>query len=945
MKYTTTFVLALTWMCFCSALNLHAQFSEGTGTASDPFKIKTADDLNNVRNYADKHFRLMNDIDLTSFLQSSTEGWLPIENFSGYFHGGGYKINGLWINRPTVDYVGFFGANSGTIDSLMLIISDDITGRIYVGGFVGDNSGTIIQCGVEGGSSITISGNRAGGFAGNNSNILSHCYSTISSSANLYYISTSQVEVSSYSGGLIGYNAGTISDCYATGNSSSSAVYNSYSGGFVGYSTETISNCYATGNSTAFPGTQYNSGGDSGGFVGYSTGTISNCYATGTATTTAPATSYSSYSGGFVGVYNAGTINNCYAAGQVISNIYKGAFAGYCSYSNNFSQCYYNFDINGLAAIGYDGYSKNVSSNNIVGVNTAEMKSKSTFVNWDFYNIWTIENEEDYPYLYSNMPPNKIFIDGEVSSCGNFTQTYTINEENINSWDVINGTIISGQLSNTINIKWDNVSWDGIIRVSNNSSVGTKYVKLTKLPQPTIRGNMNSIAGNTESYSTEYGMSNYNWTVTGGDIIDGLGTQEITVLWKNAKDGHITLNYTNEGGCSASIVTDSLVHIKQLFANGDGSINSPYIIKTAEQLDNIRIMPDAVYSLANDIDLTDYLKNTATGWNTIPNFSGTFDGRFFKIKGLWINQVNNDNIGLFAANNGTIENVYVEIDSKGIYGNNYVSGLAANNYGTILQCSVKEGSLTSKGTDVGSLVGRNQGIINLCYSINTVVWGTEGVGGLLGSTWGVDAKIQQCYAINTVVGSQYVGGLIGDMYDATCNQSYSASIVEAGNYTGGFLGFNGNGIIAGCYYDAYNSGQASGLGNDDSQANNIRAKQPSEMLSRSTFLGWDFNNVWTNTDGETYPYFRWQDIVPTPPSAIGRIQSNQQPLTVYPNPTNGMVYIQCIPQSLVSIYNSIGKLVHQFITKQDETGVDMSAYPVGIYIFRTENQIIKVIKK
>ena len=99
MKYKFTFALALTLMCLCSVFTLHAQFSGGgTGTATDPFKIKTADDLNNVRNYigsshADKHFRLMNNIDLTTFLSNYNEGWLPIgdnsNRFTGYFHGGG----------------------------------------------------------------------------------------------------------------------------------------------------------------------------------------------------------------------------------------------------------------------------------------------------------------------------------------------------------------------------------------------------------------------------------------------------------------------------------------------------------------------------------------------------------------------------------------------------------------------------------------------------------------------------------------------------------------------------------------------------------------------------------------------------------------------------------------------------------------------------------------
>ena len=87
MKKTFSFALVLTMMSLCSVFSLHAQFSGGgSGTESDPFKIKTAEDLNNVRNYigdshADKHFRLMNDVDLTAFLSNYNEGWLFFRKF------------------------------------------------------------------------------------------------------------------------------------------------------------------------------------------------------------------------------------------------------------------------------------------------------------------------------------------------------------------------------------------------------------------------------------------------------------------------------------------------------------------------------------------------------------------------------------------------------------------------------------------------------------------------------------------------------------------------------------------------------------------------------------------------------------------------------------------------------------------------------------------------
>jgi len=1104
MKCTTTFALALTLMCFCSVSNLHAQFSGGgTGTASDPFKIKTADDLNNVRNYigssnTDKHFRLMNDIDLTAFLSNYNEGWLPIgdgsNRFTGYFHGGGYKINGLWINRPTVDYVGFFGANSSTIDSLTITVSTkNISGRNYTGGFVGDNSGTIAGCSVEGGSLVSVSGdNYIAGFTGNNSNALSSCHATVSSSSNdnsgglvgyntgnltNCYASGSSLShynysgglignntgnltncyasgsssSSTYSGGLIGYNAGTIISCYATGNSSVSGG-NTYSGGLIGYNTASINNCYATGNSSssAFSNSwNYYAYAYSGGLIGYNTSytnTISNCYATGNSSSTSSNPWYNyayAYSGGFVGYLDGGNISNCYSVGQVTSNAPMGSggsFAGYCGSPNNLSQCYYNSDITGsMSSVG-----NNVGNSNALGVTTTGMKLKNTFANWDFNTVWTIDESITYPYLL-NMPD---YIEGQTSVCPNSTQSYsTYSGQSNYVWTITNGSIVLGQSTNKITVKWNNNTNSAKITVTYNTTTAAKNITIIPLPKPTIAGDMNPTTGTTVYYSTETNMSDYAWTVTGGDIISGQGTAQISVKWdcSSATAGHIKINYSNENGCSAAAATDSTVNKQaspaptisgelqpytgisvtytteygmtnyswtvtggeivsgqgtqqitvlwtstsgkltvqydnqygctvssdlvvtpvQLFSGGAGTADNPYIIKTAEQLDNIRTMSGAFYSLANDIDLTDYLKNTITGWNPIPDFSGSFDGRFFKIKGLWINQSNSDNLGLFAANTGTIENVYVTIDSKGIYGNNYIGGLVANNIGNINQCAVTEGSITAKGDNIGGLVGYNNGgAIVGSYSSNTIIWGNQYVGGLVGSNSGYvdnynirNAKIHQSYSINTVVGSGYTGGLVGAMSwfsswyygtaTATLSQSYSAGIVSGGDYTGGFLGYNDNGTITGCYYDEETSNQYDGLGNpDDSQYANIKAQYTSDMMKQKTFLAWDFANVWKISELESYPYFKWQELAPTPPpSSIKQIYTSNNSLIIYPNPTYGIIMIECEPNSMLQIYNLSGKMLYQKTSASDKETIDLSAYPNGVYLIKAGSQYARIIKK
>ena len=113
---------------------LFGQFAAGDGSEGNPYQITTAEQLNNVRDYlgeaySDKHFMLVNDIDLTAYLASGGAGhndgafWEPIgyviydwddsnhdyNFFYGKFDGNNKKIIGLKINRTTTNFVGLFG--------------------------------------------------------------------------------------------------------------------------------------------------------------------------------------------------------------------------------------------------------------------------------------------------------------------------------------------------------------------------------------------------------------------------------------------------------------------------------------------------------------------------------------------------------------------------------------------------------------------------------------------------------------------------------------------------------------------------------------------------------------------------------------------------------------------------------------------------------------------
>jgi hypothetical protein len=93
----------------------------------------------------------------------------------------------------------------------------------------------------------------------------------------------------------------------------------------------------------------------------------------------------------------------------------------------------------------------------------------------------------------------------------------------------------------------------------------TFTITVNPRPVPTISGNtpvcLNS-SGNV--YTTEAGMTNYVWTVTGGTIDAGQGTNSISVTWTAVGNQTITVTYTNPNGCNPLAPTSYTVVVTQL---------------------------------------------------------------------------------------------------------------------------------------------------------------------------------------------------------------------------------------------------------------------------------------------------------------------------------------------------------------------------------------------
>ena len=255
-----------------------------------------------------------------------------------------------------------------------------------------------------------------------------------------------------------------------------------------------------------------------------------------------------------------------------------------------------------------------------------------------------------------------------------------------------------------------------------------------------------------------------------------------------------------------------------IFKNGSGTEADPYIITNAMELDAVRGCLFLICKLGNDIDLTAYLasggdgyaKWGAKGWLPIGDditlatygsaFSGSLDGAGYKITGLWIDRSDMSYMGLFSDTyNAKIKNLGIVIDARGVSGSYPVGGLmGANRGGSIENCYVIGGNVSSKENYIGGLVGFQQNSrIENCYSYVDITGTGTGIGGLVGIQSG--GSILNCYSTGNVSGTNFGGGFVGVVSGGSITNCYATGNVKiTGNYAGGFSGYD-DGSIVNCY--------------------------------------------------------------------------------------------------------------------------------------------------
>jgi streptogramin lyase len=646
-----------------------------------------------------------------------------------------------------------------------------------------------------------------------------------------------------------------------------SGDYSHYLGGQVGWLRGTISNCYSTGSVTGGNSSYYPVGGLVGCNYG---GNIINCHST-------VAVTGKTYLGGLVGynyfgstsitIVNPGTIINCYSTGSVSSVSGSSAVGGLVGRLNGtIINCYSKGTVtdNGGGLVGWyeSGYIINCYFLDTSGpdngygtpLTDAQMKQQSSFVGWDFVYVWQISEGVSYPQL--RVP----------------------------------GTYSGG--SGTASDPYQITTVEDLLTLAGNMGHYDEHFILT------ADINLDSYSFTTAVIAPDMDNTEYPPYMLSGIAFEG--------TFDGA--GHKIINLTiNTNGVEN--------YLLGLFGYVSGVV-------TNLGVENVHITGG---------DSSCYVGGLAGIGGTISNCHST---------GIVTAGDESERLGGLVGRSGTISNCYSTVS---VTGHSRVGGLEGTGY-TISNC-YSLGDVI--GTDnVGGLVGWGNSSISNCYSLGDVT-GTHNVGGLVGWNW--SGAIRNCYATGNVSsGGDCVGGLVGVIGSAnpagTVANCYSTGNVSGTNYVGGLVGYLYQGGVDSSYFLDV-SGPNNGYGTPLTDA---------QMKQQSSFVGWDFLTIWNIVESQTYPFFRWAY------SAVDQPWPGHVPaatilaiLSLAPNPFSPSTEVSL--QSRVSgpvtmeIYDVSGKLVRSVLLGdlgpglhrakwdgRDAGGANVSS---GVYFIRVRNPV------
>ena len=237
-------------------------------------------------------------------------------------------------------------------------------------------------------------------------------------------------------------------------------------------------------------------------------------------------------------------------------------------------------------------------------------------------------------------------------------------------------------------------------------------------------------------------------------------------------------------------------------SSGNGEVDSPYIITTAEELKWFR---DEVNSgrysicakIADNVEVID-MSTVCHAADKSQNLEEV----------SWEPIGTNQYMGTFDGNNKTITNLYINANQKysGLFGYTYIS--------TIKNLTFVNANVTNTNSFTGILVGYGYGgtYQNIMTSTSCEVNGGDGTGGIAGKLAG---NAYNCVNYATVQGKEQVGGLFGS-YDSSTSITACANygkVTASSLWVGGLVGYFNSGTIQDCanYGDVKGTNHVAGL--------------------------------------------------------------------------------------------------------------------------------------
>ncbi|MCL1946924.1 MAG: hypothetical protein FWF51_07230, partial [Chitinivibrionia bacterium] len=784
-----------------------------SNSSAAEFTITTAEQLagladlvNGGNNFSGKTIKLGSNITLnetgsgwnsltdntTGFIQWASIGkYSPQLPFSGTFDGNGYIIKGVYFSDPSATFGrGLFGfLGTGGIIKNLGVTASYVKGSEQVGGLVGRNGGTVVNCYISNGTAVDGSDDIGGLVGGNYGGTIYNCYAVAIVQSKQYY------------GALGGYNlSGTV-----TASFWDKTVHNSTFGLGAGKTTVEMQAQQFTDDLNFSAGVlqlnkwQFNSG--------YYPDLLSNQFAPDPS-----ANAFQNGSGTEAFPYIITTV----AELNAVSSFTKAGI----DFQGKFFKLAANIAINDTTNWGnwtasvapanswiktgtfngtFDG-----DGHTVRGVYINAAGSQGLFdtlgVNGTIKNLGVIAS-----YINGGDKTGGLaaFNRGKVINC------YFRGKVTAGSYDYVGGLVgrsaTTGSIENCYStgaVTGGGTSYGGGLVGGGSTASLEGTVSNGYYDENSTKSDARGVKKTTASMKIQQFTDDLNY------ISGGLKTNK----WQfNANDYPTLMN--------GVIAEDPAV---LAFQSGDGTENNPFIIVNDVQLNSFRRFVNdgrnfdgQFVKLGANINL-----NNTTGWENwetaapdnawtpIGNtealaFKGTFDGDGHTVSGVYISAASNYQ-GLFGWLSGTVKNLGVT--KSYIKGASYNGGLVGRALqGAAIYDSYFDGKVTgtsASGGIVGWVFGRNSAgtspsiVIRGCHSAGEIsVTGTTSsnnyAGGLVGHNQN-SVLIDNCYSTATVTGYLDVGGLTGSNYNGysyITNSHFSGSVVGDSS-VGGIVGLN-----------------------------------------------------------------------------------------------------------------------------------------------------------